>query len=202
MIIYSLLSAQNVWINSCECFGLREVQKSTCTYSMHEFELLIHRWGLVGILICHWSTYKWKHNSFYKMFMAAFIFYILFSSFLFCPSWQSSVLLIVCLNLEIIHKIIDYASLDQFRRCRLVDIHLLHREPEVEKTDDSVWSGASPGGFVLVKTGFQRPVLGKQTSAHHLTAQGCCFLKKTNQGSDCPLNDTHRLEWCSHCLGL
>lgn len=74
MIIYSLLSAQNVWINSSECFGLREVQKSTCTSSMHEFELLIHRWGLVGILICHWSNYKWKHNSFYKMFMATFIF--------------------------------------------------------------------------------------------------------------------------------
>ncbi len=44
MIIYSLLSAQNVWINSCECFGLHEAQESTSMSSMHEFELLIHRW--------------------------------------------------------------------------------------------------------------------------------------------------------------
>lgn len=40
MIIYNLLSAQNVWINSCESFGLREAQESTCTSSMHEFQVI------------------------------------------------------------------------------------------------------------------------------------------------------------------
>lgn len=42
MIIYSLLSVQNIWINSCECFGLHEVQQSTCMSSMHEFALFMH----------------------------------------------------------------------------------------------------------------------------------------------------------------
>lgn len=202
MIIYSLLSAQNVWINSCECFGLREVQKSTCTSSMHEFELLIHRWGLAGILICHWSNYKWKHNSFYKMFMAAFIFvyiiqFVLVSSkqaiirfvdhasqpgnylqnHWLCVPWSVSLLLFGCYSFTA-----PWAwSCKDRRQCVVPGIS---------------WRLRACQNWLPATNDRQTD---KRSSSN---SSGLLFSKKTNHGSDCPLNDTHRLGWRSHYLGL
>lgn len=59
MIIYSRLSAQNVWINSCECFRLHEVQESTCTLSVHELEMTDSEMSIMFfIFIFPWSNYR------------------------------------------------------------------------------------------------------------------------------------------------
>lgn len=69
VIIYSLLSEQNVWINSCECFWTAWGAR----INLHIF----HAWIWVidsqmrikfCILICHWSNYKWEHNSYNWVF--------------------------------------------------------------------------------------------------------------------------------------
>lgn len=112
IIMYSLLSAQNVWINSCECFGLHEVQESTCTSSMHIFVVIESQMRIMSFtIIRQWSNQVSKHmnTEIFSIYDCLFLIFHFISLCIAVPSdllWDHVVL--CCTAISIVFIIVGY----------------------------------------------------------------------------------------------